>query len=419
MISKSTFLKTSTNLFLRGLSVVSKLLLVIYLGKYLSLSDLGTYHMFAISAALFVFFIGFEFHSFSSREYEKLAKEEVGYFFSNQLLFSLVSFLPGIGLILGFFSLGFLPWDLLPFFVGILFFDLLSFQTGILLASRKYSVWFNILFFIRGGIWVYLFVAWNYLVQSLGLYDLFWFWLVGVGGSAFIGAIVLIYLGLWAPVAFKVDWHWIRKGLKIAFPFYVLVIFLRLIDYLDRYFLELYHTKTEIGIYSFFSGISNVPIMLVSAAVYIQYMPIFLQAYREVDRAKKVKASKEYLGLIAGIFGAVIIGVFLFIDPLLEFVGKTELMDQKEVLWILLLGALFVSIGTYPRLVLYAKRRDGLLLWTGGGTLLLCILLNFLLVPNFGVMGAAYSALGTKFSLLFSRLIFIRAKAKPDPSPLS
>ena len=406
MISRSTIFKTSSNLILRGLAVISKLLLVIYLGKYFLLSDLGTYHIFAISAALFVFILGFEFHSFSSREYEKMEKDQVGYYFSNQLLFLILCYFPGVLLMLGFFSLDILPWKYFTPFALVLFFDLIALHIGVLLAARKFSIWFNILFFFRGGLWVYFFVAWTHFVEPLGLDELFTFWILGNALSVFAGLIVLNYNGLWSLKKFTPDWEWIKKGVKIAAPFYLLVIFMRFIDYTDRYFLELFYGKTEVGIYSFFAGISNVPISLISSAVTIQFMPFFLAAYREDVREKKIKLSREYLGLVIGIQAVVFIGVFLFLEPLLAFVGKDELVQSQTTLWILLLASALLTIGTYPQLILYARRNDKTLLWTGFLGLVVCVGLNYWLVPLYGVLGAAYAALLTRGTIFLSRSYF-------------
>jgi O-antigen/teichoic acid export membrane protein len=414
MLSKGTIFQTSLNLGLRGLAVLSKLLLVIYLGKYFLLSDLGTYHIFAISAALFVFVIGFEFQSFSSREYEKMEKEKIGFFFSNQLFFLALCYLPGLILVAGFFALDFLSWDYIVFFISILFFDLIALHIGVLFAARKFSTWFNFFVFLRGGLWIYIFVGWHYLISPLGLFELFWFWLAGVSSSMFLGLYVLNRKGLWSPRQFAPDWDWIKNGIRIAFPFYILVIFMRLIDYIDRYFLELFHGKTEVGIYSFFAGIANVPVSLISSAITIQFMPLFLGAYRENNREKKIKLSREYLGMIIGILLIVFAGVYLFLEPLLNFVGKDELVQKQGILWILLFASSFLTIGTFPQLILYSKRMDQTLLWTGFVGLLICVGLNYYLVPIYGVLGAAYSALGTRASIFLSRTYFSFFGSAPE-----
>ncbi len=406
MISRATIFKTSTNLALRGLSVISKLFLVIYLGKYFSLEDLGTYHIFAVSLALFVFVLGFEFHSFSSREYEKMEVDEVGKYFSNQLLFLLLTYFPGILLILGFFSFDLLGWEFFLPFSLVLFFDLLAMQTGVLLAARKLSIWFNFLFFLRGGLWIYAFVGWSHFVNPLGIKELLIFWVIGVGIALFLALTLVRLKGLWQPKGFRPDWAWIKKGVKTSLTFYVLVIFMRLIDYLDRYFLEFFNGREDVGIYSFFSGISNVPITLIGAAVTIQFMPLFLRAYREGERDIKVKLAKEYMGLVLGILLFVFAGVYVFLDPLLVFVDKRELMDHKDVLWALLIAATFFALGTFPQLVLYSRRNDKLLLLTGFFGLLVCIAGNYFLIPKYGIIGAAYAAIITRGSILLSRSYF-------------
>jgi len=135
-------------------------------------------------------------------------------------------------------------------------------------------------------------------------------------------------------------------------------------------------------------------------------MPLFLGAYRENNGELKRKLGREYLGMVIGILIIVFGGVYFFIDPLLVFVGTNELVNQQGILWILLFSATLLTIGTYPQLILYSKKMDKTLLWTGFVGLVVCIGLNYYLVPIYGVMGAAYAALGTRAVIFISRFYY-------------
>lgn len=63
------FLKTSfINITLRGIPIVCKYLLLIFISKYLSLEDLGIYNMFVTTIVIGIFILGFSFDSYTNRE---------------------------------------------------------------------------------------------------------------------------------------------------------------------------------------------------------------------------------------------------------------------------------------------------------------------------------------------------------------
>lgn len=70
-----------------------------------------------------------------------------------------------------------------------------------------------------------------------------------------------------------IDWQWIRRGVKVSLLFFVGTIAFKLIDFADRYFIDYYHTKTDVGIYTFYSSMANLVEIIVHTAVVIVFLP--------------------------------------------------------------------------------------------------------------------------------------------------
>jgi len=72
----SQLIERLINLALRGLSMGSKFFLVIFLAKYLSISDIGTYGLIVATVSFSIILLGGEFYTYSQRELLGLDKSK-------------------------------------------------------------------------------------------------------------------------------------------------------------------------------------------------------------------------------------------------------------------------------------------------------------------------------------------------------
>ena len=87
------------------------------------------------------------------------------------------------------------------------------------------------------------------------------------------------------------------------------------------------------------------------------------------------------------------VAVLFGIQYALDIFDKPELEGQNSLLWLLLAGQVVLCFSFIPNCVLYAYKRDRAILISVLIAATVTIMLNFALIPGYGVMGAAIAGL--------------------------
>ncbi len=389
--------------FYRLGGVAGKFFLVIYVTKELSLSEFGVFNLFSTTVAWSVFLLGFEFHFYSTRDVVGEEKSKVGKLIFSQFVFHLMGLIT-MPLIVIFIMLnGFIPNTLLPYFIAITILDQLS-QEGarLFVGLNKYEI-SNKVYFIKNGLWIYcLFIFYFGGILDINLISILTFWL----SAALVSFGVILYSfyeqGYIRKENLQFDFDWVKRGLKTSWPFLLATISALTIDYSNRYFIDYYLDKEAVGVFGFYAGIANIPITLIASVFVAQNTPLLVQVYKfeGENTPKKRLIVKRFL--LQNIFVTLmfIIVALVSVNWLLSIIGKENLSLHIGIFYVMLIQVFIFAIESVAHAALYSKRMDKLILGSavvGGVT---NILLNILLIPVFGLYGAAYSSIGS-LTLIF------------------
>ncbi|HDR2567268.1 TPA: hypothetical protein QCI18_004684, partial [Enterobacter ludwigii] len=246
------------NLLIRGATLASRFVLVIFIAKFLSTEELGAYSLFASSITYALFFVGMDFYTFSSREILSVDKSLWFAIIKNQYVFYLIFYLIAFPLIYGFFYFGFLPKQFVIWFYLILVAEHLAQESMRLLVVLNKAFLANIALFIRSGVWVYVVVLimfFNIGMREINL--ILALWLLGSSMSVLLVIPELHRLRKLTPGVSKVDYAWMCKGVRIAVPLLIGTLALRSIYLVDRYSISYFGNLSLVGIYSFYSSFAS------------------------------------------------------------------------------------------------------------------------------------------------------------------
>jgi len=401
------------NFLLRVISVFAKFLLIIYISKVLSLEILGVYNIISVTVAWAVFVLGFEFYSFSLRQIAGETEEKVALFIFNQSVFHFVGFCVLILSSPLFVYFGFIPVNYILYFLGITLFDQLSQECYRICVALNRSQFANVIYLIKSGLWVYPLLLWPAFQKTIYIELILQFWLGANVLALIMGLYKFRQLNIlsWKGLPLKLDW--LYQGIKTSFPFLIISIAQLVIDFSDRYLIDYYLGKSDVGIYSFFYGIVNVPINLITNVLVAQYYSKILNNYKfETVQSERTKVNMAFLkqNLLFGLIMSA--GCLICIHPLLNFVGKQELIGHLPLFYLMLAQVLLFSIQIVVQTVLYAKHQDRLLLYSAIGGSVTNVGLNIFLIPWFGVYGATTSTLLAMSFILVSRIILFKRNGK-------
>ncbi len=155
--------------------------------------------------------------------------------------------------------------------------------------------------------------------------------------------------------------------------------------YIDRLFLVRYVSAEAIGIYAIavkLASMLGVALLAFSTA----WLPFALSIKSQPTAPRTYAKMLTYF--CAGSFG-LSLGLSLFAHEILLMFTTYKYVDAAQYVWLLVLVPLTSGLNSILTIGLYIEKRLGQLSWTIGLAAAINIALNFLLIPPFGVFGAA------------------------------
>lgn len=391
------------HVLLRVLSIISKFGLVLFIGKEFKTSDLGEYSLFVTTINLLVYLIGFDFYTFSSRELLRREHEDRYNVIKNQFSFYIISYLIILPIIFLIYFLGVVETNYFIYLLVVLLTEHLGQELYRLYVNLSKHIFANFLLFLRAGAWCYLLIAlWLFGFDEFkNLESIFSAWLVFSGLSVVVGFTVLYKEFFYKKGKLeKVDFNWLKKGIRVSSNFLISTFAFKVIEFSDRYVIDLYKGKSDVGVYGFFSNIVNFMHVIVFTLVASVYFPQMIErkARGDYENLEKVKKSFFKENIIYSLF--CVIGLLGSIRLVLSYLDKESFFNNLDSFYLLVLAIFFLNLSLLPHYNLYIDKKDNYLRNISILAAIINIVLNFILIRPFGMLGASISTL-LSFILLF------------------
>ncbi|MBA4745337.1 MAG: polysaccharide biosynthesis C-terminal domain-containing protein [Muricauda sp.] len=390
----------------RLLGLGSRFLLTFLLTKEISLEFQGEYTLMSTTVALLIILFGFDFYVYANRLLIKQKKNEV-FFFKNSLVFYSFSYL----LLLPFIwytTKNFDVVDVGPFWI--LYFLIVFEHLGqelfrSYIALRK-PLFANVLLLLRTGSWAGIIVFGLVFIKDFqisipGILEL---WLLFAFITCVLG--IAFYPNIKSFTRERIDFKWIKKGIGVGLTMFMSTICLKVIEYSDRYLITFFLDKTELGIYALYFQLANL-INVIIFTMYISFIyPDIIQGVHEKSRDSTLGAMKNiqrktlFIVISYALLSVVLIPIFL------KYIGRSELYPNIPIFYILLTAFLFLNLNFSYHFAIIGFEKEALIL---KATFLACvfnIFMNILLIPLFGIYGAAVALLTGNFVLFLVKRKF-------------
>lgn len=203
------------------------------------------------------------------------------------------------------------------------------------------------------------------------------------------------------PYCVMIDFRLLLKFLKMALPLLPVFFFSWVIQSSDSYFLAYLRGESSVGRYSVAYGITSVVLCLTYALNFFWY-PVSSRLWVE----NRIGYNKVFKLIFAGFFTVLLVIVCLFeLNSALIvrlFVQRIEYYDAYKIMGCISFAFSMQVLITLLTAPLYSNRNTKAIFFAyliGG---ILNVILNFLLIPRMGIVGAAVS---TAFSYLIIVII--------------
>ncbi|MBR1249474.1 hypothetical protein JQ609_21405 [Bradyrhizobium sp. AUGA SZCCT0169] len=377
----------------------------------LSPAEMGEYGLLTAALAFALLAIGLEFYSYTLREMVPASPARRTRIIADQITLGVMALLVVGVLVLAAILAGLFPSRLAPWFLLILITEHISLEATRILIITERPVRAYIGVFLRGGIWVYAMAVLMFTTPSTRTLEMVLVWWA-LGGTLAIAFSAASLSGLpWRELrGYRPDWNAIFAGLRTARPFMLTAAGALVISYVDRFVIDMFVGREALGIYTFYSTIL-IGLLSLGASVSHQFLPKVISGYTASAEAYRAALRSFFWSLLALALGTIIISGLLM-GPMLNVLGLSVYASGIWVFYAMLPGVFLRMMADVPSYALYAARSDSYLLFCNLGAALISTLLNVLLVPIFGIYGAALTGGIASAALLASLAILAQQKIR-------
>ncbi|MDO9313082.1 MAG: oligosaccharide flippase family protein [Burkholderiaceae bacterium] len=346
------------NVGLRGLTLVSKFLLIFVLAKLLTPAEVALYGLLTATIAYALMALGLDFYTYATRDLIAADRSRWAGILRDQGVVYLVAYALLLPLFLLLFSQGLLPWSMALWFFPLLAVEHLAQELNRLLIATSEPLWASVVLFLRSGLWAVLIAACMWLIpESRNLGTVFGAWL--------LSATMACLLALWPlrridrqSLRTSINWAWIRRGIKVALPFLLATLCLRALSTADRYLIEWFDGVEVLAAYVLFTGIASAVMSFMDASVFSFQYPKLLAAANQQDPNRfRLEMKRLWNNTLIGTV-LLTLTAYLLAQPLVQWLDRPVYSEHLGLLPWTLLAVALTSFSMVPHYALYARHRD-------------------------------------------------------------
>ena len=268
---------------------------------------------------------------------------------------------------------------------------------------------------------VYTFINVGGVVVNIGANVVFIIFM-GMGIEAIFYALILSYMFMLIVsfvyclkfFHFRFDKSKLKTLTKFAQSFLFYGIFLIILDQADKFIIQYFNGSQEVGIYTACYRIGMI-MNLVISGFRTAWIPFFLNLKEEENNKEIFSKVFSYF-----VYGAMLffLAVALFGTDIVEVkLGGFSLLNEKywsgmKILPFILMSYFFFGLFTNVNIASYFENKIKYLIISSGFGALSNIIFNFILIPQYSIIGAAVSTMLSYFIMFvllyyFSQKVFL------------
>ncbi|WP_100405633.1 MATE family efflux transporter [Bacillus solitudinis] len=226
-----------------------------------------------------------------------------------------------------------------------------------------------------------------------------------------ISIIILIRyknLGVISKNSYQIDTNSInilKNQVKFATAIYLSTFFVFMNYRIDQLFIKNFSGFADLGVYSLAVSLSELIFIVHLGIVNI----LNSQMLNSKNIEDKIKGYKKYLKF-SGILLLILVPIAIAMSNLITVVFGQEFKGAVPVFIILIIANTIASFAKVSFSFLYSENKNNFHLFVTFFTVSINIILNFLLIPDYGMLGAAYASLISYMFYSISYFVYMKKK---------
>ncbi|MFC1674315.1 oligosaccharide flippase family protein [Candidatus Omnitrophota bacterium] len=180
----------------------------------------------------------------------------------------------------------------------------------------------------------------------------------------------------------------IKKYIRYGYPLAIAYLFYFLINYSDRYIINYFSGVEKVGIYSVAYAVGSIIIIIMTSIIYVLH-----PALADCLNNKKLDEAKRYVQYFFKFSLMFMIPIALVMSvaakKLILLFSTSEFLAAQYCVPFIATGFVIFGIGIVGEYIIILKERTSLISWLYVILAFFNIIGNIILVPRFGIIGAA------------------------------
>jgi O-antigen/teichoic acid export membrane protein len=237
--------------------------------------------------------------------------------------------------------------------------------------------------------------------------------LLGNFAASLVHMVALLVVFVRTRGRFHFDFALSLEMLRFSAPLVVTALLAMLMHEADRYFLRVFISMEEVGVYSLAHKIG----FAVNTLCLLPFASIWHVAIYDIDRMARANDvyAKVFSWFISGM-GILLLGAALTVHPVLPLLTPDAYGDAIDMISVILLGFFLFGLQLQFEVPAMLSKKTKRLVPGSVMGVVVNVVGNFLLVPAYGSWGAAWVGVLTYASFSFTTLLMCRS-IRPIPYP--
>lgn len=345
---------------IRGLGLIARFALTVYLAKFINLTVVGVFGLIYGVISMMPAILGLGLNFSFNREIIGLPIADAGAKVRDRLAVTTTMLLVAACLFWVLTAVGLVPAVLHGSTVVLIAsLEVLAFDIHMALLSLRMPLFANWLLFLRTGSWIYPFIATGWMFPAFRTLDALLY--------AWLGALVLNFIWLfvrlrdwpWMQILGRqVDRMWIKMRIRSSGMIYASDLGIIGSSLLDRFIVGYWLGIEMTGVFTFFWSLANAVQLLVNVGVVQISLP------RLVDTYTAGGAKSLWIAVKADLFKVLILGAVLAVSTYagimlaIPHLGRPQLSAYPYLFPLMLIASVIRLGSDVTSYGLYASRRD-------------------------------------------------------------
>jgi len=234
---------------------------------------------------------------------------------------------------------------------------------------------------------------------SKGLYGLFVGQIIGEGLIA--TTLFIIFMKQYGFGMLSISLHHLKIFLKYSSPLIVNGIFSYLTNFGDRFLLAMYLGQSSVATYAVAYALPDYIQTAVILSLNMVLYPVIMNLWGK-GKAKEAEGMlSNFLIIYVVIAIPMVFGLISLRYEIIEVLASEKYVQAAELITLLTLGIMIRGLEFPLAAGLYKVKRTDLIALVNIGGLIVNVVLNVILIPIYGLQGAAFATFGSYVAVLF------------------